>query len=342
MVDDTPLARRLVDAIISDYPDHKAGTRPVHTVGIGVKGYFIASPVACNYTTASHFQGDHIPVTVRFSNGTGSPVERDSASDVRGMATRFHLPDGSDTDLIAMTLGEFFTRSTDEFLAMTRSAIPQPVQAEGWWQKLLDMLSFRMPLADPPPGDGKSGAPGLMRYAERHKFAQKAILQAAAIGAPASYARASYHAVHTFVVIDANGVRRYVRFTWQPVAGVLNIDPHAPPDDQYLHQEMRDRLSKWPARFILRMTIGDLGDALDDPTEPWSTQRVKVVMGTLYLTHVAQDQQADCERLGFNPCRLTPGIEVSSDPILHARRGAYQESQKMRGAAVCPFHNEAS
>ena len=340
MVDDPSLARRLVDAIISDYPDHKADTRPVHTIGVGVKGHFIASPIAGNYTTASHFQGDEIPVTVRFSNGTGSPVERDSASDVRGMATRFHLPDGSDTDLIAMTLGEFFTRSTDEFLELTRSAQPQPVQAEGWWRKMIDMLSFRLPLAAQPTGDGGSGAAGLMHYAERHQFAQRGILQAASIGAPVSYVRASYHAVHTFVVIDKHGVRRYVRFTWQPVAGVRNIDESR--GNKYLHQELRDRLAKWPARFILRMTIGDIGDALDDPTEPWPTQRIKVVMGTLYLTHVAQDQQADCEKLGFNPCRLTPGIEVSSDPILHARRGAYQESQNMRGATACPFHNEAS
>lgn len=335
------IAQQLVDAVISDFPDHKKGTRPVHTIGIGVKGYFIASAVARNYTTAAHFNGDSIPVTVRFSNGTGSPVEKDGNSDVRGMATRFHLPNDAATDLVAMTLPEFFTRSTEEFLQFSRDAQPRPVHAESWWQKILDVLSLKIPLPVPAPGERESGSPGLLDYANRHQFAQRAILEAGAIGAPVSYARASYHAVHTFVLTDPNGVKRYVRFNWQPVAGVRKTDPSKPPVNQYLHQEMRDRLSRWPARFILRMTLSDGGDALDDPTIPWPTQRVKVVMGTIYLTSVAEDQQADCERMGFNPCRLTPGIEVSDDPILQARRDAYELSQTMRSATACPFHNEA-
>ena len=45
-MDDSSVAKRLVDAVISDFPDHKQGTRPVHTIGIGVDGYFVASDVA--------------------------------------------------------------------------------------------------------------------------------------------------------------------------------------------------------------------------------------------------------------------------------------------------------
>ena len=48
------------------------------------------------------------------------------------------------------------------------------------------------------------------------------------IGAPESYARASYHAVHTFMVTAPDGVRRPVRFSWQPVAGVRNTEPNEP------------------------------------------------------------------------------------------------------------------
>ena len=42
-------------------------------------------------------------------------------------------------------------------------------------------------------------------------------------------------------------------------------------------------------------------------------------MGTLTLIKVSEDQEADGERISFNPCRLAPGIEVSNDPILEAR-----------------------
>jgi catalase len=83
------------------------------------------------------------------------------------------------------------------------------------------------------------------------------------------------------------------------------------------------------------MTIGEAGDALDDPTKPWPGTRIRVVMGTLKLIKVAEDQDADGERISFNPCRLAPGIEVSKDPILEARLGAYEVSREMRGG--CPF-----
>src|SRR5664279_2512660 len=118
--DHSPLAKQLVDAVISDFPDHKLGTRPVHTIGVGVEGYFTASDVARTYCIAEHFQGQRVPVTVRFSNGSGSPVQHDGWSDVRGMATRFHLQGDAATDLIAMTLGEFFSRTVDDFLAFTK------------------------------------------------------------------------------------------------------------------------------------------------------------------------------------------------------------------------------
>src|SRR6201999_4189672 len=96
---DMSVAARLVDAVISDFPDHAAGTRPVHTIGIGVDGYFTASDVARDYCVAEHFGGGPIKASVRFSNGSGSPCQHDGWNDVRGMATKFHLKDGAATDL---------------------------------------------------------------------------------------------------------------------------------------------------------------------------------------------------------------------------------------------------
>ena len=83
------------------------------------------------------------------------------------------------------------------------------------------------------------------------------------------------------------------------------------------------------------MTVGEADDALDDPTKPWPGTRTRIVMGTLKLLKVAEDQEADGERISFNPCRLQHGIEVSGDPILEARRCAYEVSRDMRGG--CPF-----
>jgi catalase len=336
-MDDVSLAKQLVDAVISDFPDHKDGTRPIHTIGVGVEGYFEASDVAKTYCIAEHFQGQRLKVTVRFSNGSGSPKQHDGWSDVRGMATRFHLKEGA-TDLIAMTLGEFFVRTVQEFLELTRSAQPKPMAKPSLLQKLWAMIQFKVPPRDPYPGETASNDAGLTDYADKHRFAQLAIVQAGTIGAPVSYVRAAYHAVHTFIITGPDDVRRPVRFSWKPVAGVRTTDPKAPPDDVFLKKELEDRLNDWPARFLLMMMIGEPGDALEDPTQPWPSRRVRVVMGTLTLTNVAKDQEAASEKIGFNPWRLVPGIEASGDPILLARRDAYQYSQQLRGATACPFH----
>ena len=332
----SPEAERLVKAVISDFPDHKAGTRPVHTIGVGVEGHFVASDVARHFCIAEHFRGDPVKATVRFSNGSGSPVQHDGWSDVRGMATRFHLPDGRATDLIAMTLGEFFTPTVADFLAFTEASRPQPVQRRNPWRKILDLLQLRIPVPDPMPGEKTSAGPGMLGYANRHRFAQLAVSQAGGIGAPESYVRATYHAVHTFVVTGPDKVRRNVRFSWQPVAGVRTNKPST--KDKYLRDELEKRLARWPARFMLMMTIGEAGDAFDDPTRPWPAKRVRVAMGTLTLTKVADDQEATGERISFNPWRLLPGIEPSADPILHARRDAYEVSRQMRGGTQCPFN----
>src|SRR5260370_11296562 len=55
---------------------------------------------------------------------------------------------------------------------------------------------------------------------------------------------------------------------FRSVAGVRTNKPTATPADDYLRKELEDRLRRWPARFMLMMTIGEAGDALDDPTKP--------------------------------------------------------------------------
>jgi catalase len=332
---DVSVAKRLVEAIIANLPEPVPGRRPVHTIGIGVKGEFVASDVARTYCIAEHFNGQPVDVSVRFSNGLGGLEQHDGWSDVRGMATRFHLPDGTASDLIATTLGEFFVRNVDDFFEFAEVAKLEKYESRRWWRKLGDLLQLKVPPRNPYPNETMSVGAGALRYANRHRFAQLGIFQVGLIGAPESYVRASYHAVHTFWVTAPDGVRRPVRFSWQPVAGVRNTDPTAVPRDKYLFEELKNRLRRWPARFMLMMTIGEAGDALDDPTKPWPGTRIRVVMGTLKLTEVPDDQEAAGERISFNPCRLAPGIEVSKDPILEARLGAYEVSREMRGG--CPF-----
>ena len=334
---DPSTAKRLVQVIHDNLPSPVGERRPVHTIGIGVKGRFVASEVARNYCIAEHFNGDPVDASIRFSNGLGGLEQHDGWSDVRGMAVRFHLKNGTGSDLIATTLGEFFVRNVKDFFDFSETAKREPFRRRHWLLKILDFLQLKIPQRNPYPGETQSIDAGALRYANQHRFAQLGIFQVGLISAPESYARASYHAVHTFWVTAPDGVRRPVRFYWQPVAGVRNIKPTPEPCDKYLFDELKKRLKRWPARFMLMMTIGEAGDALDDCTKPWPGTRRRIAMGTLTLTEIPEgdDQAAAGERISFNPCRLAPGIEPSNDPILEARLGAYEVSREMRGG--CPF-----
>jgi catalase len=333
---DPEIAEKLVKAL--HRPDGRPDLRPVHAIGIGATGYFEASDVARDYCIAEHFQGGRIPVIVRFSNGSGCAVPHDGWSDVRGMATRFELANGATTDLIAMTLPEFFAPTPETFLDFCFAAKPTRVKREAAWQKILDLLSLTPPLRNPYPGETISPDLGAIRFADQNDYAKLAVFEAAEIGAPVSYVRAAYHAVHTFIIVAPDGTRRWVRFSWQPVLGVLTTDPTATPVDQYLQRDLRDRLAKEPARFTLMIAIGEAGDAFNDPSRPWPPHRARIMMGTLTLDKVPEDQIANSERLAFNPMRLTPGIEASDDPVLRVRGESYDISRDWRAkAAGCPF-----
>ena len=117
------------------------------------------------------------------------------------MATRFHLSSGPATDLIAMTLSAFFAPTPETFLDFAIAAKPTPVKRESLCRKVLDLLQLKLPLPNPYPGETISPDAGAMRFADQNDYAKLAVSQAATIGAPVSYLRADYHAVHTFIVV---------------------------------------------------------------------------------------------------------------------------------------------
>ncbi len=337
-------ARRLLDSLgRSDGPPADARLRPVHTFGVGASGTFAASDIAANYCAAAQFRtGGTVPVTLRFSNGSGCGVQHDGWSDLRGLAVRFHLGTGDNgeeaaSDLLAMTLPEFFAPSVETFLDFAVAARPQPYVRQSPWRKFVTLLNLEPPRRDPYPGETVSPDPGAQAFANAHDFAQLAVFQDATIGTPVSFVRAAYHAVHTFILTSADGVRRCGCFVWQPTLGVLNTDPALPPENLFLADELRTRLTAGPASFTLMLTLGEVGDRLEDATKASPVQRRRVFMGTLTVDRVAEDQLTGCERLSFNPCRVAPGIELSDDPILRARGDVYDLSQQRRGVAPCPF-----
>jgi catalase len=302
------LSERLVDALNGAYGIH-TGHRAAHAKGVLCAATFTAAPTAANLSRAAHFAGEPVRAHVRFSNGGGNPSVADTTRDARGMAVKFYLPDGTTTDVIGITLPVFFTRTPE------------------------DLIEFNIARRTDP----ETGAPDLAKvgaFLEQHPETVPAVTAAMTMPMPESYARLTYNALHAFNLVGSDGTITPVRYHFVPEAGEASIsdDDAATRTEHYLRDELTTRLDAGPAVFHLDADVAGVGDPLDDPTAQWSDERERVRLGDLTITALAFDRENDGDVLVFDPTRVTDGIELSDDPILHARSGAYRVSVSRRTA----------
>ena len=118
---------QIIDAFQALFGKHP-GQRANHAKGIVVEGSFTATPEAASLSRAAHLQGEAVPVTVRFSNATGIPdlADGDPKANPHGMAVKFRLPDGSDTDIVSNSLRLFPVATPTEFRDLLAGRGRQP------------------------------------------------------------------------------------------------------------------------------------------------------------------------------------------------------------------------
>src|SRR5688572_7219985 len=94
---------QVVDAFNGVFGVHP-GARATHAKGVVLEGTFTPSALATSVSKAAHLQKKKTPVpaTIRFSASTGLPTipDTDPGTSPRGMALKFHLPNGSQTDIV--------------------------------------------------------------------------------------------------------------------------------------------------------------------------------------------------------------------------------------------------
>jgi catalase len=278
--------------------------RALHAKGTLLTGTFIATPEAAALTRAAHMQGEPVPATVRVSNGGGNPNVPDFMPDVRGLAVKLYLPDGSRTDIVAQTAPRFVGSTPDVFLDLLRAQGPPLTVASKFPQFLL-----RHPAA-------LAGLPANLP----------------ALRPPVSYATARYYAIHAFRFLDAAGGSRFVRYTFIPEAGDQRLGLRAAkargPD--YLQEEIRARIQTSRVRFVLELQIAQDGDPVDDPAAQWPRDRRRVLGAILELTGLENERETGGDVLVFDPTRVVDGLELSNDPVLRFRREAYSDSVARR------------
>jgi len=292
-----------IDAANEVFGRH-AGYRALHAKGTILTGTFTATPAGKRLTRAAHMQGEPVKVTARVSNGGGNPQAPDYVPDVRGLAVKCYLPDGSRTDLVAQSAPRFPAKTPEAFVQLMRASHPGP----------------SMPLR-------------FSRFLARNPVAIRGLpANTAALLPPASYGAIRYYGVHAYRWIDLDGASRYVRYTFVPHVSERSLAPWQARrlGRDYLQREILDRLTRGPVRFKLELQIAEPGDRVDDPTAVWPKQRQVVIAGTLELIGLDTERETGADVLVFDPVRVTDGIELSDDPILRFRERAYSASVARR------------
>src|SRR5689334_3201108 len=196
LAQDAPLEEQLVNDMNKVFGVH-AGFRANHAKGVVVEGHFKASPEAAGLSRAALFGGAEIPVTVRFSDSTGVPNLPDGSEDANphGMAVKFHLPDGSDTDIVINSL-KFFPVSTGE--------------------EFRDLL---LALAESPPNAAKPTK--IEQFIASHPSVPAAL---GTVATPDSFADEEYFGVDAFVLVNKAGEKQAVRYQMLPEK-LVHLDP---------------------------------------------------------------------------------------------------------------------
>jgi catalase len=299
--DDAPV--QSVDAMNRLFGAHP-GFRANHAKGVVAEGRFKASPGAVDLSKAAIFSGAEIPVTVRFSDATGVPNIPDGSANANphGVAIKYRLPDGDETDMVINSLKFFPVATVEDFR---------------------DML---IAIADSPPD-----APKPTRF-EQFAAAHPSVAAATATAkTPTSFADEEYFGIDAFLLVNKAGAKQAVRYQLKPERVVhLDAAEAAKKAPDFLIDELPQRLAKAPVTFRLQAQLASPQDQTKDPSKPWPDDRKIVELGVLTLDKTSPDSLAAQKELLFLPGRIIDGIELSDDPLVEARDAAYAISFSRR------------
>jgi catalase len=293
------LPQQIADVMVQLAGGIHPGYRFTHTKGLVCTGTFTAAPGARAISAAAHLAGGSVPVTVRFSDGSGNPEIPDNNPNAapRGMAIRFALPGGGNTDIVANSHNGFFVGNGDDFLAFLKAIAATTPQS-------------------PHPS-------AIEQFLGAHPRALKVIKDSKPL--PVSFATLDFYGNNAFIFTDSAGAKHAGRYQIIPVAGVVHLDSAAAAkvSPNYLFEDLPKRLAKGPVKYRLYVQLANPGDQTNDGSIVWPADRKRVLLGTISVTTVAPNNEELQRSLAFSPIYLTKGIELSDDPLPVLRATVY-------------------
>ena len=295
--------QRIIDTFEAQ-AGHHPGYRKNHAKGVCVSGYFQSSGLAKGLSSARVFEQARVPVIGRFAIGGANPSTPDTGVPVRSLALQLT----SDT-------GEVWRTGMNNPPVL---AISTP---QAFYQQVLAMT--------PDPATGKPDPARMQAFFAAHPESAAFRQWATSYKPSNSFASTAFHSINAFYLVDGKGQRQAVRWQLEPQTPFTAL-PAQVEDNRYLQHDLQQRLQQAPLRWTLRLVLAEPGDPVDDPAQPWPSERRSIDAGTLFIETVDAPEQGACRDLNFDPLILPSGIEASADPILAARSAAYSESFNRR------------
>ena len=210
-------------------------------------------------------------ITLRFSDGASDLTVADNSPDAapRGMAIRFEV--GHGTDIMAISHNGFVVGTGEDFLELQRAILATDHSQPHPWP--------------------------IEVFLVRHPRALKFVQDLAPV--PASFVAESYYSNNALVFVNTNGQRQVGRYQIVPVSGSQNLDDasaKAAPHD-FLFDELRQRLTRGPARFHLLLQLADPGDQTNDGSIVWPDDHRTVELGVITVSSIVPDSAMQKARL---------------------------------------------
>lgn len=308
---------------ITAFDHERIPERVVHARGSGAHGVFRVYESLERYTTAKFLTDPTVetPVFVRFSTVNGSRGSADTVRDARGFATRFYTPDGN-FDLVGNNIPVFFIQDAIKFPDLVHAFKPEPnhemPQASTAHNSFWDFISF---------------TPESM-----HMILW--IMSDRAL--PRSYRMMEGFGVHTFRLINAQGVSTFVKFHWKPLLGVHSLvwdeaQKLAGKDPDFNRRDLWEAIEtgNFPQFELGLQLLGEgevdrLGPNVDvlDATKIWPEDLVPVQrVGRMTLNRNPENFFAETEQSAFHLGHIVPGIDFTNDPLLQGRLFSYLDTQ---------------
>jgi len=309
---------------ITHFDHERIPERVVHARGSGAHGVFLNYEPLAELTKAGLFAeaGKETPVFVRFSTVAGFRGSADTPRDVRGFAVKFYTDEGN-WDLVGNNIPVFFIQDAIKFPDLVHSVKPEPnneiPQASSAHDTFYDFISLT--------------PESLHMIMWVHS--DRAI--------PRSFSTMEGFGVHTFRLVNAEGISHFVKFHWKPVRGLHSLaweeaQQLAGKDPDFHRRDLWESIERgdfpeweFAVQVIEESQEHDFDFDILDATKLWPEDLIPIrKIGKMTLNRNPENFFAETEQVAFLPTNIVPGVDFSNDPLLQGRLFSYVDTQLTR------------